>query len=226
MRVGPARSVRIAVPAYTLDSYVDDAQRSLAAGVMALDAAGIKIEDVDVLQGCCYLDHVRNVLAGRFMRGTATDMIFLDGDVGFEPESLLRLCQVTQPLVAGIYPKKKDPAEWPVNPMAGEIWSDAEGLIACEMVPTGFMRINRLVFEALSDVPTYAHEDGPLKAYFKTEVRDGEYWGEDVEFCRLWREAGGQIKAFAEMELRHTSPTQTYTGNWGQWLRDQMKMAA
>lgn len=225
MRVGPARSVRIAVPAYTPESYVDDAQRSLAAGVMALDAAGIKVEDVDVLQGCCYLDHVRNVLAGRFMRGKATDMIFLDGDVGFEPDSLLRLCQSTQPLVAGIYPKKKDPVEWPVTPTPGPMWSDAEGLIDCQMVPTGFMRINRIVFETI-DAPTYAHEDGPLKAYFKTEVRDGDYWGEDVEFCRLWREAGGKVKAFAEMELRHTSPTKTYTGNWGAWLREQIKEAA
>lgn len=225
MRVGPARSVRIAVPAYTLSAFVDDAQRSLAAGVMALDAAGIHIEDVDVLQGCCYLDHVRNVLAGRFMRGKATDMIFLDGDVGFEPESLLRLCQVSAPLVAGIYRKKKEPVEWPVQPSAGEMWSDREGLIECDMVPTGFMRINRRVFEAL-DVPTYAHEDGPLKAYFKTEVRDGDYWGEDVEFCRLWKEAGGSIKAFAEMELRHVGPTQAYTGSWGAWLRQQMKEAA
>lgn len=223
-RVAPARSVRIAIPTYSGDLF-PEAQRSLMAGLLCLKDVGIEVEEVDILSGCCYLDHARNLLVGRFLRGKATDMIFLDADVGFDGPSLLKLCQQTRPLVAGIYPKKVDPPEYPVGVLGGEVWADREGLVDCWMAPTGFMRINRAVFDGLT-VPHYKHPDGQIGAYFKCEVRDGIYWGEDVEFCRLVREAGGHVWAFAEMDFTHSSPTKVHRGNWGQHLLSQLKDAA
>lgn len=223
-RVEPARRVRIAVPSYSGDLF-EEMQRSLAAGLLCLKDAGIEVEEVDILAGCCYLDHARNVLVGRFLRGTATDLIFLDADVGFDGDSLLKLCQQTRPLVAGIYPKKIEPPEYPVGVIGGEVWADREGLVDCWMAPTGFMRINRAVFASLT-VPHYAHPDGMIGAYFKCEVRDETYWGEDVEFCRLVREAGAHVRAFAEMDFSHSSPTAIYRGNWGKHLLSQLREAA
>ncbi len=198
---------------------------------MALRDAGVHVEEVDILQGCCYLDHSRNVLADRFLRGNATDLIFLDADVGFEGASLLKLCMARQPLVAGIYPKKVEPPEYPVALPDGEIWADDENLVECTMMPTGFMRINRAVFEAL-DVPTYRQTGaaGMVGAYFLCKVRDGLYWGEDVEFCRMAREAGFKLHAFADMDFQHVAiyeeGMRVYRGNWGAHLLDQMKEAA
>ena len=208
MRVEPARSVRIAVPAY--DAFTDESQRSVAAGILALDAKGIKVEAVDVLRGCCYVDLARNILAGNFLRGTATDFVFIDADVGFEAESLVRLCEATRPMVAGIYPKKVVPPQWPVMVAHEQIWADSDGFIECGVVPTGF-----------------TSPEGQVGAYFQTAVRDNVFWGEDVEFCRLVREAGIPIMAFAEMDFRHVaSDGRVYRGSWGEWLRSQMKEAA
>ncbi|MBS0219144.1 MAG: hypothetical protein JSR91_00230 [Proteobacteria bacterium] len=224
-RVEPARRVRIAVPTYS-GSLFEEMQRSLAAGLLRLKDAGIEVEEVDILAGCCYLDHARNVLAARFLNGTATDLIFLDADVGFEGESLLRLCRRRRPLVAGIYPKKMDEPEYPVGVIGGEVWADKEGLVDCWMAPTGFMRINRTVFGAL-EVPRYRHPGLDLiGAYFRCAVRDDTYWGEDVEFCRLVREAGGHVHAFAEMNFTHSSPTKVYRGNWGKHLLSQLSKEA
>lgn len=226
-RVEPARCVRIAVPTYSGDIFAET-QRSLAAGLLALKDAGIEVEEFDVLPGVCYLEHARNVLAARFLQGKATDLIFIDADVGFDGESLLRLCQQTRPLVAGIYPKKLDEPEYPVSVLhpSGEVWMDEDGLVDCWMAPTGFMRINRAVFEGL-DVPKYRHPGLDLiGAYFKCEVRDETYWGEDVEFCRLVREAGGTVHAFVEMDFTHSSPTKVYRGNWGNHLRSQTEKEA
>lgn len=223
-RVAPARCVRIAVPAYT--GLCQDTHESLIRGAQALKDAGIDLQDLDVLGGHCYVDRARCILVRNFLKSDATDLIFIDADVGFEPDSLVRLCEATRPVVAGIYPKKQEPADWPVTPLHREIWSDGEGLIACHMVPTGFLRINRAVFEAIP-VPTFADPDGEAPAHFKTEVRDGLYWGEDVEFCRLVREAGIPIHAFAEMDFRHVAGDgRVWRGNWGQWLRSQIKDAA
>lgn len=225
MRVTPARSVRIAVPAYS-GALAKETQHSIVEGIKALHAEGIELEGFDLLPGCCYLDHARNILVARFLKSRATDLLFIDADVGFGPEDLLRLCASTRPVVAGIYPKKIEPPEWPVSVTGGEIWADGDGLIDCWMVPTGFLRINRAVFEAVN-APAYTDDaHGDLRAFFKTDIR-GTYWGEDVEFCRLVREAGIPIKAFAEMDFQHVaSDGRVFTGNWGKWLRSQIKEAA
>lgn len=225
LRVEPARSVRIAVPAYT--DITQETQRSLFQGVKALTEAGIEVEDLD-MYSCCYIDYGRNILAARFLRGKATDMVFIDGDMGFEPQELVRLCQSDRPLVAGIYRKKMDKVEYVVAPIGTD--PDADGYVDCHWLPTGFMRINRSVFEGLT-VPRYADSAGEaVDGYFLCQVRDGAYRGEDVEFCRLVREAGGQCSAFLDMRLRHVAiedgKEHAYAGNWGHHLRERMQAAA
>lgn len=227
-RVEPARSVRIAVPAYT--GLSRDTEDSVMRGCKALVETGIEIQNLDVLPST-YIDRGRCILVANFLTSTADDLVFIDADVGFEADSLVRLCQATRPVVAGIYPKKMEPREWPVTAMAEEVWSDRDGLVPCRMVPTGFMRIHRSVFEALNVPHFHDRDGGRIGAYFKTEIRDGQYWGEDVEFCRLVREAGGQPYAFADMYFRHThdpgGPNEkVYSGSWGPWLREQMREAA
>lgn len=220
-RVPPASHLRIAVPAYTGQISVQTAS-SLDAALPHLLSAGIKV-DTDYLAGCCYLDHTRNLMADRFMRSDATDLLFVDADVAFSPASVLRLVGSTRPVVAGIYPKKGDAPEFPVAVDTDEIWSDREGNIECAMVPTGFLRINRAAFsELILNVETYAGPDGPLRAYFKTVIRDGQYIGEDVEFCNRWRAIGGKIHAIANLEFGHVG-----TKEWrGAWPMDNHKEAA
>jgi len=227
-RVAPARSVRIAVPAYT--DLSRDTEDSVMRGCKAVVDAGIEIQDFDALPGT-YIDRARCVLVANFLNSGADDLVFIDADVGFEPDSLVRLCQATRPVVAGIYPKKMEPREWPVAPLSEEVWSDRDGLVECTMVPTGFLRIHRSVFEALTVAHFHDRIGGQIGAYFKTDIRDGQYWGEDVEFCRLVREAGGHIYAFADMFMRHTHDPggrneRVYSGSWGPWLREQMREAA
>jgi hypothetical protein len=238
LRVEPARRVRLAMPAY--GAVEDDTHPSVVEGCKALKAAGIEVQFFDAVPGCCYVDYARNLLVERFLRSDATDLVFIDSDVGFEPDALVRLCQSTRPIVAGIYPKKIDPPQWPVRVPAGEIWSDADGLVVCDFVPTGFMRIHRSVFRRMT-VPRYKigavdlaprpvtvviEGSAEVGAFFQCVVENGEYVGEDVEFCRRWQRAGGVVRAFADMELRHSGGGQTWRGNWGQWLLSQKQRAA
>lgn len=80
---------------------------------------------------------------------------------------------------------------------------------------TGFMIIKREVFEKLADtVPAYTNDvndlAGNLKAeeikeYFATSIEPGtnRLLSEDYHFCRIWREAGGQIFAAPWAHLSH-----------------------
>jgi len=80
---------------------------------------------------------------------------------------------------------------------------------------TGFMIIKREVFEKLADsVPTYNNDVTDLagninadqiKEFFATSIEPGtnRLLSEDYHFCRLWREAGGQIFAAPWAHLSH-----------------------
>lgn len=212
----PARHLFVAVPAYT-GSVSTETAASLGAAVPALNAAGVQTT-VKYRNGNCYLDHVRNQLVADFMATDATDLLFVDADVGFLADAALRMCMVRKPVVAGIYPLKADSLRFPVHFEPGtERWSDADGLIECLHAPTGFLRINRTVFEAMPSRVYLDQEDGVdrvLRDHFRCDMRD-RYYGEDVEFCRRWREAGGKVRIIPDLTFAHFG-MKSWVGNWGE----------
>lgn len=222
-RVAPARHLWVGLPAYGGQVAAETAVALAAAGV-ALTAAGIGLT-IGLQQGCCYLDHTRNMLATAFMRSAATDLLFVDADVGFDPAAIVEIAQATRPYVAGIYPAKCDEVRFPVTFDADQLHADADGLVEAATVPTGFLRLNRAVFEALS-AATYRDDNGSeWTAYFNSGVRFGRYRGEDTDFCHRWRGLGGRIFILPELRFTHTGP-KTWPGCWGEWMRSRMREAA
>lgn len=215
----PAKRLYIAVPAYTGDVSVETAQALLGA-VAPLQALGISAS-VAFQQGCCYLDHARNILANAFMASDATDVLFVDADVGFDPAAVVQIAQATRPFIAGVYPKKNDDPAWPVQFDADELSSDADGLVEAASVATGFLRINRSVFDALP-VPEYEDDsENRYRAYFTCGVRAGRYRGEDADLCHRWKVAGGKIYILPELVFTHTGP-KAWRGSWGEWMRRRL----
>lgn len=217
-RCEPARHVFIAVPAYTGQVSTETAA-AIVAAVSALVLGGVQVT-TRFKNGVCYLDEARNQLVADFLESDATDLLFWDADVGSLPDTVVKICMATRPLVAAIYPKKSDAPQWPVEFLPGERWADAEGLISVKMMPTGLMRINRGVFAAMSP-QRYADTRGRmLGAYFRCSLRE-YYFGEDVEFCRIWREMGGTLRILADATLCHWG-MKSWVGNIG----DAMKAGA
>ena len=53
------------------------------------------------------ITRARNTLVGQFLHHkTATHLLFVDSDISFKPEDVLRLVQAGKPVVAGMYPLK------------------------------------------------------------------------------------------------------------------------
>jgi hypothetical protein len=210
-----ARHVFVAVPAY-ISKLEYDCSFSIIQFILALKASDIAVTMIG-LNGNCYIDYARNVLVGDFLESDATDLLFIDTDVGFDPQTGIKLVRATRPVVAAIYPKKTDDESYPVDFVKGSHTIDDEGLIEAKMVPTGLLRINRKVFEVMP-AKTYKNGHGRMdKAYFETDIRD-QFYGEDVEFCRKWREMGGKIRVLPDETLSHTGP-KAWIGNVGQALR-------
>lgn len=212
-----ARQVFIAIPTYTGTLAYDAAFALISAG-LAMERSGIPIQ-MKGLEGNCYVDQARNELVADFLETDATDLLFWDSDVGCLPDTVMKLVKSTRPVVAAIYPKKTDDEEYPVDFIKGTHTLDNEGLIEAKMVPTGLLRINRRVFRELKPlVPKYEGRNGrKVHAYFRTDIRQ-LYYGEDVEFCRRWRELGGKLRVLPNETLSHTG-MKAWIGNVGKALR-------
>ena len=106
---------------------------------------------------------------------------------------------------------------FPVEFLPGMRWSNDEGLIEVQMAPTGLMRINRGVFDNMNP-PRYIDQQGrDVGAFFRCDIRE-YYFGEDVEFCRGWRELGGRVRILADAQLAHWG-AKSWTGNIGSAMK-------
>lgn len=216
----PARHLYIAVPAYS-GEVVADCAHSLCEGVRLLERAGVALT-IDFACGCAYLEHARNILVTRFLKSEATDLLFVDADVGFDPKGILQLAAAKRPFIAGVYPKKTADGSmtFPVGFDKDELWADKDGYVEASRVPTGFLRLNRAVFDLMPH-HDYACDDGEFMGYFEAGNRSGIFGSEDWHFSDDWKALGGRIFIIPELTFGH-SGLKRWTGNWGAWMRSQL----
>lgn len=184
----------------------------------ALHEAGIGTAYL-LLSGNCHVDDARNLVARSFLDSDCDDLVFLDADVSWEAQDLVRLCQHEADIVGGVYPYRRQdkPDELPARLIPGA--EVVDGLVEVEGLPTGFMRIRREVFEAIKPhVGSFPHEGSTLWLFFERTLEDGTRWGGDLNFCRRWRKTGGKIHADYEVVLGHVAKI-LVKGSLGSQLR-------
>jgi len=161
-----------------------------------------------------YLAKVRNNIATRFLTEypQGTHLFFIDADLGWPAEAAVRMVQRDWDVVAGVYPKKSDPPEFPCelfldDPKDGKL-IEREGWYKANAVPTGFLCLKRHVLEQMAvGKGTYRDLDGKEKYnIFQMGYHAGDnmWWGEDYAFCRQWREAGGELWVWPDIQFAHT----------------------
>ncbi len=190
---------------------------------VALRAAGIRV-DLHLITGHCHVDDARNDLVRAFLETDAEMLIFIDADIGFDAVDLVKLIRHDRDIVAGGYPLKQDPLEFPIRPIPGEIWSDKDGLVEVEGVPTGFLKIRRRVLELLAAEAEqfHARRDLPgrrkIPVVFERAVIQSGRWSGDYNFCRKARGLGYKIYVDPEMELTHSGENH-WAGSLGAYWR-------
>lgn len=161
------------------------------------------------LPGDPYVHKARNRLSSGFLRQyTDADCIFfIDDDVGWEAEDALRLMHSPEDIVCGIYPKKSDKLEFPVEIAVenGKV-IEKNGLYKAALAPTGFMRIKRAALERCAEdsgkYPEFDREgnvdwcwDIFRTGFVADEItgKIGRWWGEDYFFSVMCHHLGIDI---------------------------------
>jgi hypothetical protein len=133
----------------------------------------------------------------------------VDNDVCWQSGAMLKLIRHDKPFIAGVYPQRKDPIEWPVRMMC-----EADGgLREAEAVPFGFACLTRgcaqTVADAYADAAFMTARHGSerrLLSVFDPMTIDGRRRGEDYSFCHRWRAIGGRIWVDPDIHMGHVGP--------------------
>ena len=164
-----------------------------------------------------YVSKARNALTALFLRSKYDYLLFIDADVEFEPEAVIRMLVTKKDIILTPYRVKfpqdvniakysvSFPDDKNVNILPGDLVEISEG-------PAGLMLIHRKVFEFLMDScprlkikhPFKKESDPYLYNFWDTtfDMDNGLWRGEDISFCRLARDYG--FKIYANIKSRTT----------------------
>ena len=186
------------------------------------------------------ITRARNNLSHQFLQSDATHLLWIDSDIQWQPEDVMRLLDADLDIIGGIYPKKE--INWECVKQAAQagkgnlanytgtfvvnLPNDVPRMVVEKDKPaevanlgTGFMLVKREVFEQMKAyTPTYVSDMTHLQGqtiyafYQDTICPESNRWlSEDYFFCKSWRDHGGKVYAAPWCELSHIG-TYTFAG--------------
>ena len=188
---------------------------------------------LDTTENESLVHRARNISVARYMIRTQADyFMFIDADIRFEAESVMRLLECGHDVSCAVYPKKVvmwDQAEKAVlandtrslNKLAAALVMNfktsntpvKDGFAEVLDGPTGFLMIKRDVFTRMFErYPELNckndHQNRDFEDYCAVfdcmiDPENRRYLSEDYAFCRRWQQMGGQIFADVTTTLGH-----------------------
>ena len=216
------RKIFVAIPAYDHKISLKSAI-SLARLAQKVGEHGIEIA-IGSICGCSVVSKARNLLVEEFLNTDCTDLLFIDSDINFEPDDVLRLLAwaTNYGIVAGVPRTRKPNGNYIITLDHGDdnlLDLDEMGVVKAKRVATAFMMVQRQVFTTLRDAhPEWRYRDdntgNDIYAFFDFLVTPQGYVGEDYLFCDRAREAGFEVRVDPTIKLGHMGVME-YHGDFG-----------
>tara|TARA_R100001143_G_scaffold57764_1_gene55191 strand:- start:37 stop:756 length:720 start_codon:yes stop_codon:yes gene_type:complete len=225
----PKPSVFMAMPCY--DSVKVNSMLSVIKLVQQLAKSGIEC-GINTYKSPL-IHQARNYLTSVFLTTEYTHMLFIDSDVEFEPEAVLRMLVAKKDIICTPYRIK---AEALTDQLYTVSFKDRKGilvlpggLVEIEAGPTGLMLIDRQVFKKIIK----NHPELKLKNkaiydpgeshqfyynFFSFDFKDGYSVGEDISFCRLAAANGFKLYANIQSPTVHHG-SYAWKGTFGESLK-------
>lgn len=200
---------------------------ALEASLPVLEAAGYEHGIAQILN-MPYISAARATMLRAALDAKPDHIVFLDHDVSWRPEDMLRLVQAEGDCVAGTYRVRLDEEQY-----MGALETDgdgrpivrADGALKSKLVPAGFLKITPAgVDKFMGEYPelVYGPRYHQSVDLFNHGVRDRVWWGEDYAFSRRWCEKCGDLWTLPDLSIdHHTFDGKVYAGNLHQFLLRQ-----
>tara|TARA_Y100000310_G_scaffold102463_1_gene100666 strand:+ start:1112 stop:1816 length:705 start_codon:yes stop_codon:yes gene_type:complete len=228
-----APKIYIAMACY--DSVKINTMLSIAKLVKELTKAGLEWQ-IETYKSP-YINNARNALTALFLRSKYDYLLFIDSDVEFKPEAVVRMLVTKKDIILTPYrikfPHDPNLVKYTVSfedDKKVDIISDY--LVEINEGPAGLMLIHRKVFEFLMDScprlkikrPDKKESDPYLYNFWDTtfDLDQGLWRGEDISFCRLARDYGFKIYANIKSRTTHHG-TYGWTGKFEDALTQEKK---
>lgn len=157
----------------------------------------------------------RNEIIDLALEQECTHILFIDDDMAYPPDALLRLLEHDKEIVSGLYLSRAYPHNPIVYDLADEdgkccplfLMDNVKGLIPIVASGFGFLLVKTSVFSKLE------------KPYVRLGELDSEEWCDDIGFFKRVREAGIQPYCDLEVQCGHmgtmlVTPNRTADGKW------------
>lgn len=186
------------------------------------------------VEGYSAIDQARNQIASDALADGFQETLWIDSDVGFDPDDVDKIRQHGLPIVCGIYPKKGK-RELAIHILPGTPrlrFGIHGGLHELLYGGTGFLHVRRAVYETMIEqlgLPVCnEHANRPMWPFFlpmirsapqlanaseKSDARKSGHWylAEDFAFCHRARLCGIPIIADTTVRLWHVGD---YAYSW------------
>jgi len=218
------KSLFIALPAYDFKVSLKLAV-SLAQFAQTAQSHGIDIQ-IGSICGCSVVSRARNLLVQDMLDSTCDYLLFIDSDINFEPEAILRLMAWVQDPKKGIVaavPRTRSETKTYIATLDqdenDQLTMNGAGLVRAKRVATAFMMVRREFFETLNDAhPEWRYyetrSERSVPCVFDFMLTEEGYIGEDFLFCDRAREHGFEVWVDPTIPLGHMG-VQEYMGDFG-----------
>lgn len=173
-----------------------------------------------------YISAARSYMLRKALDAGADVIVFIDHDLSWRPEDMLKLIETQGEVVAGIYRFKKDEEEYMgvLDDIDGMPQVRKDGCIKATRVPAGFLKVTKgAVNTFMSAYPDlcYGPKFNLSVDLFNHGAHKGAWWGEDYSFSRNWIDCGGELWVVPNLDLNHHNQEKEYQGNYHLFLSRQ-----
>jgi len=174
------------------------------------------------------ISRARNILTAMFLESNCTHLMFIDADIEWEDDAIIRMLAMDKDIIAGAYPKKTLPIDYAINlkfvDEARKQVRVENGAVEVLDASTGFFMVKRQVVERMieSYPELFYVNDSSIDpkynqycySFFDTihDPDDNRYLSEDYTFCRRWQKIGGEIWLDPNTRLNHVG-SYTFQGD-------------
>lgn len=164
--------------------------------------------------GHANLPRARNILVGQALEWGADDVVFIDDDIGWEPEDFLKLLYVPEgvKVSAGAPQRRLEKELGFCGSLDNKLqWDCGEGRVLYSgFAATAFLRVAKEAFEELADkVEPFEYQDKQYRAFFNYKIgtnpsgKSVGFIGEDYYFSMLAKENNVEVWIDPTIRLRH-----------------------